>query len=134
MVISYAMGQWLAPWGIEFRIDKLNSFLILIVSFFALYACFFGLRSLKNDIEESKISLFWTSYLLCIWLLGVLITGDAFNIFVFLEISSLATYIIIGLGRDKKALYASFQYLILGTMGATFIVIAIGLLYVSLVL
>ena len=132
MVISYAMGQWLAPWGIEFRIDKLNSFLILIVSFFALYACFFGLRSLKNDIEESKISLFWTSYLLCIsGLLGVLITGDAFNIFVFLEISSLATYIIIGLGRDKKALYASFQYLILGTMGATFIVIAIGLLYVS---
>ena len=132
MVISYAMGQWLAPWGIEFRIDKLNSFLILIVSFFALYACFFGLRSLKNDIEESKISLFWTSYLLCITgLLGVLITGDAFNIFVFLEISSLATYIIIGLGRDKKALYASFQYLILGTMGATFIVIAIGLLYVT---
>ena len=131
MVISYAMGQWLAPWGIEFRIDKLNSFLILIVSFFALYACFFGLRSLKNDIEESKISLFWTSYLLCIsGLLGVLITGDAFNIFVFLEISSLATYIIIGLGRDKKAL-SSFQYLILGTMGATFIVIAIGLLYVS---
>ena len=132
MVISYAMGQWLAPWGIEFRIDKLNSFLILIVSFFSLYACFFGLRSLKNDIEESKISLFWTSYLLCITgLLGVLITGDAFNIFVFLEISSLATYIIIGLGRDKKALYASFQYLILGTMGATFIVIAIGLLYVT---
>ena len=41
------------------------------------------------------------------------------------------TYIIIGLGRDKKALYASFQYLILGTMGATFIVIAIGLLYVT---
>ena len=50
--------QWVNgwPWGIEFRIDKLNSFLILIVSFFALYACFFGLRSLKMILRKVKLS------------------------------------------------------------------------------
>jgi len=69
-------------------------------------------------------------YLLCLaGLLGITITGDAFNIFVFLEISSLSTYVLIALGRDRRALVASYQYLIMGTIGATFVVIGIGLLY-----
>ena len=62
-------------------------------------------------------------------LLGITITGDAFNIFVFLEISSLSTYVLIALGRDRRALVAAYQYLIMGTIGATFFVIGIGLLY-----
>ena len=62
-------------------------------------------------------------------LLGITVTGDAFNIFVFLEISSLSTYVLIALGRDRRALVAAYQYLIMGTIGATFIVIGIGLLY-----
>ena len=57
------------------------------------------------------------------------ITGDAFNIFVFLEISSLSTYVLIALGKDRRALVAAYQYLIMGTIGATFYVIGIGLLY-----
>ena len=64
-----------------------------------------------------------TSYLLCLTgLLGVTITGDAFNIFVFLEISSLSTYVLIATGvrQDRRALTAAYNYLILGTIGATF--------------
>jgi multicomponent Na+:H+ antiporter subunit D len=64
-------------------------------------------------------------------LLGVAITGDAFNLFVFLEISSLSSYVLIAMGHDRRALTASFQYLILGTIGATFIVIGIGLMYMA---
>ena len=54
---------------------------------------------------------------------------DAFNAFVFLEISSLSTYVLIAMGRDRRALLASYQYLIMGTIGATFYVIGVGLLY-----
>ena len=69
-------------------------------------------------------------YLLCLTgLLGIAITGDAFNAFVFLEISSLSTYVLIALGRDRRALLAAYQYLIMGTIGATFYVIGVGLLY-----
>ena len=62
--------------------------------------------------------------------MGIVITGDAFNIFVFLEISSLATYILVAMGayKDKRALTAAYDYLILGTIGATFFVIGIGFL------
>ena len=68
--------------------------------------------------------------LLCLaGLLGICITGDAFNIFVFLEVSSLSTYVLIALGRDRRALVAAYQYLVMGTIGATFFVIGVGLLY-----
>ena len=69
-------------------------------------------------------------YTLCLTgLLGIAITGDAFNVFVFLEISSLATYTLISLGRDRRALLAAYRYLVLGTIGATFFLIGVGLLY-----
>ena len=69
-------------------------------------------------------------FILCLTgLLGIAITGDAFNVFVFLEISSLSSYALIAMGSQRKALTASFQYLIMGTIGATFFLIGVGLLY-----
>jgi multicomponent Na+:H+ antiporter subunit D len=69
-------------------------------------------------------------YLLCLTgLLGIVVTGDAFNLFVFLEISSLSSYVLISLGSTRRALTAAYQYLVMGTIGATFILIGIGLLY-----
>src|SRR5690606_24702360 len=60
----------------------------------------------------------------------IAITGDIFNLYVFLEISALATYTLVSLGSHRRALTAAFQYLIMGTLGATFILIGIGLIYV----
>src|SRR5690606_14887307 len=62
-------------------------------------------------------------------LLGITITGDAFNLFVFMEISSLAMYVLIALGSHRRALLSAYQYLIMGTLGATFYVIGVGMLY-----
>ena len=71
-------------------------------------------------------------YCLCLaGLLGITITGDVFNLFVFLEISSLSTYVLIALGQRRKALVAAYQYLVMGTIGATFYVIGIGFLYLD---
>ena len=70
-------------------------------------------------------------YLLCLGgLIGILSTGDAFNAFVFLEISSLATYVIISMGNDRRGLLAAYQYLIIGTIGATLYVIGVGLIFI----
>lgn len=130
--ISYAMGGWEPPWGIEYRVDAINAFVLLIVSVIGTVVMLAARTSVKVEIQEDKQSLFYTAYLLCLaGLLGITITGDAFNVFVFLEISSLATYILVSLGRDRRALTAAFQYLIMGTIGATFILIGIGLLYMT---
>lgn len=129
-VISYELGGWAAPWGIEYRIDVVNAFVLLIISAIGAIVPLYALRSVEREIAADRISLFYTAYLLCLaGLLGIAATGDAFNVFVFLEISSLSSYILISLGRDRRALTASYQYLVMGTIGATFILIGIGLAY-----
>mgnify|MGYP000309584137 FL=1 len=128
--ISYQLGGWNAPWGIEYRIDLLNAWVLLIVTALSSAVLTAAHTSVSRELEAGRQTVFYTLYLLCFaGLLGIVATGDAFNVFVFLEISSLSTYALIALGRDRRALWASFQYLIMGTIGATFILIGIGFLY-----
>jgi multicomponent Na+:H+ antiporter subunit D len=129
--ISYHMGGWPPPIGIEYRVDLLNAFVLLLVSLVSTIMMPYARRSVAHEIDGDKQAWFYAMYLLCLaGLLGITITGDAFNAFVFLEISSLSTYVMIALGRDRRALVASYQYLIMGTIGATLYVIGIGLLYI----
>ena len=126
--IVYEFGNWPRPLGIEYAVDLTNAFVLVIVSMIAVVVLPIGPG--HSQISEGREYLFYAAFLLCLTgLLGVTITGDAFNIFVFLEISSLATYILISLGQDRRALMAAFTYLIVGTIGASFILIGIGLLY-----
>lgn len=128
--LSYQFGGWEAPWGIEYRIDLLNAPLLLLVSGISAVALFAARKSIEAEIPKDRHTLFYIAWLLCMsGMLGILATGDAFNVFVFLEISSLSTYTLIALGKNRKALWASYQYLIAGTIGATFILIGIGLMY-----
>ncbi|MCK5275151.1 MAG: monovalent cation/H+ antiporter subunit D family protein [Alphaproteobacteria bacterium] len=128
--ISYAVGGWNAPWGIELRVDAANAFVLTIVAGIGAVVMIFARESVEHEIGNARAYLFYATYLLCLaGLLGVTITGDAFNLFVFLEISSLSSYVLISLGKDRRALYAAYQYLILGTIGATFYLIGVGLLY-----
>ena len=130
--ISYEIGGWAPPWGIEYRVGISNAFVLAIVAGIGAVVLPFARRSVAAEVAADRHYLFYTAYLLCLaGLLGVAITGDAFNLFVFLEISSLSSYVLIAIGRDRRALTASFQYLIMGTIGATFIVIGVGLLYLS---
>lgn len=129
-VISYAMGGWEPPWGIEYRIDIANALVALIVSGIAAVTLPYALQSVISEIAEKQHSLFYAAFMLCLTgLLGITQTGDIFNLFVFLEISSLSSYALISLGKNRQALTAAYQYLIMGTIGATFFLIGIGLLY-----
>lgn len=131
-VISYAIGSWPPPWGIEYRVDALNSFVLVLVSLVAAVVAPYARASVAAELPRDQHYLFFTMYSLCLaGLLGIAITGDAFNLFVFLEISSLSSYVLIALGRNRRALLAAYQYLVLGTIGATFYVIGVGLLYLK---
>jgi multicomponent Na+:H+ antiporter subunit D len=128
--ISYDLGGWPAPWGIVYQVDLLSAFILLLVSGIGAIVIAYAPRSLASEIPREKRYLFCTTYLLCLTgLLGIAITGDLFNLFVFLEISSLSSYAMISLGKSRRALPAAFQYLVMGTIGATFILIGIGLMY-----
>lgn len=133
-VVSYAMGGWEPPFGIEFRIDGLNAAIALLLTVMGFITIFFAAPSVEDEVRRDKRSLFYSSFLICYsGLCGVALTGDAFNLFVFLEISSIATYALVAMGHtgDRRALTASFNYLIMGTIGATFFVIGVGFLYMA---
>jgi multicomponent Na+:H+ antiporter subunit D len=128
--ISYAIGAWATPWGIEYRVDMAGALMILIIATIGAVVMPFARHSIQHEIPKKNTGLFYTCYLLCLTgLLGIVVTGDAFNLFVFLEISSLSSYVLISLGSTRRALTAAYQYLVMGTIGATFILIGVGLLY-----
>ncbi len=128
--ISYPLGDWAAPWGIEYRVDRISAFVLVIVSAIGAVVAPFSRASVLREISLRRVYLFFAMYHLCLaGLLGIAITGDAFNLFVFLEISSLSSYALISLGRDRRALTAAYRYLIMGTIGATFYVIGVGFMY-----
>ena len=128
--ISYELGGWDAPWGIEYRIDLLSAYVLLIVSALNLVALLPAFRSVAQEVGEPRQVYFYALHLLCFaGLLGIVATGDAFNVFVFLEISSLSTYALVALGQSRRSVWAAYQYLIIGTIGASFFLIGIGLLY-----
>jgi multicomponent Na+:H+ antiporter subunit D len=131
-VISYYLGDWAPPLGIEYRIDLANALVLVLVSGIAALVFPFSYCSVQAEIDERQSPMFYGALLISMTgLLGVTITGDAFNVFVFLEISSLSTYALIAMGarNDRRALTSAFNYLVMGTIGATFFVIGIGLLY-----
>lgn len=133
-VLSYHLGGWAPPLGIEYRVDAANAFVLLLISGISTVILPYARQSVAHEIKKVSHTLFYCCYLLCFTgLLGVVVTGDAFNVFVFLEISSLSTYVLIAMGaeRDRRALTAAYDYLILGTIGATFFVIGIGFLYIA---
>ena len=128
--VDYTFGGWAAPFGIAYRVDLVNAYVLMIVSTISTVVSVFARASVTSEIEAHNQGFFYTAWLLCLTgLLGIAITGDAFNLFVFLEISSLSSYVLIAMGSDRRALTAAYQYLIMGTIGATFILIGVGLLY-----
>ncbi len=128
--IHYYQGGWLPPWGIEYVVDHLNAAMLVLVLFVSLMSLWYSGPSAEKEIPKSKIPYFYSLYLLQITgLLGIVVTGDMFNLYVFLEITSLSGYALIAMG-EKHAPMAAFNYVIMGTIGACFYLLSVGYLYI----
>lgn len=129
-ILNYAMGGWQAPFGIALSVDAFSAIVLLVVTGAGAASLLAARPSIDQQIELQRQPLFYSAWLLALsGLVGIVVSADAFNIFVFMEISSLASYIIIAGGPDRRALPAVFKYLIMGTIGATFYLIGVGLIY-----
>ena len=128
--LSYHFGNWPTPIGIEYRVDAVNGLLALLISMMALVIVPWMRQSVNQEVPQRQ-GPFYALFLLAMsGLMGITLTGDAFNVFVFLEISSLSTYALVAHGTRRGALLSAFRYLIMGTLGATFYLIGVGLLYI----
>ncbi|MGA0241903.1 MAG: complex I subunit 5 family protein [Candidatus Marinamargulisbacteria bacterium] len=130
-VVSYFFGGWPAPMGIAYQVDHLNALMILMIYVVACLAFVYSLKSVTIEIPESKQSYYYTLYFLLITgLIGITITGDAFNLYVLFEICALSGYALLGMG-GKRAYLATFYYILIGSIGACFYLIGVAYLFIK---
>jgi multicomponent Na+:H+ antiporter subunit D len=123
----YEVGNWSARVGIVLVLDGLSSLLLLAVNVVSAAAMLFSIRYMEQYTAKPKyLSLF---LLMVAGMNGVVISGDIFNLFVFLEIASIASYALVGFGCEHEELEASFKYMVLGTIASSFILLGIALVY-----
>ena len=134
-VISYQLGGWGAKGkygivGIQITVDYLNGLILAAVSSIALLTAIFSKPTVERELEGQQRYFFALYSLLVGGLLGITITGDIFNLYVFMEIAALSSYALIAYGK-KRAYMASFNYLIMGTMGACLYLLGVGFVFVK---
>jgi multicomponent Na+:H+ antiporter subunit D len=128
-IIHYWLGGWRPPWGIEYVVDALNAYVLVIVLFIGLIGAIYSKRSIEHEIEERKHVTFYTIFqLLVAGMCGVAVTGDMFNMYVLYEVASLTAYALIA-SAGGRALRASYTYLIMGSIGICFYLLGVGFLY-----
>ncbi|HAD19689.1 MAG TPA: NADH/ubiquinone/plastoquinone (complex I) [Lachnospiraceae bacterium] len=126
--VSYEMGNWAAPYGIEFYLDSINSVLLVMIFLMGLFSILFSIPFLQQKNRRKSFVYCSVLSLLICGLAGMTATGDVFNFYVFLEITSLAGYTLIAMGGDQGTLSA-FRYLMIGTIGASFYLLGVAFLY-----
>jgi len=126
-VLVYMVGMWKPPIGIAMVMDSLTVFMLVTVNLVAFLITIFSANYMEKFTSKW---IFYTLFLLMLaGMNGVIIAGDMFNLFVFLEIASVASYALVAFGTEKEELEASFKYMVMSTVGSLFILLGIGLLY-----
>lgn len=131
----YTMGGWgvtigSEPIGIVYVIDYLSAPILVVVTAVALLNLVASSKQIDRDFSDKK-GTFYTLYILFVTgLMGIVATGDAFNLYVLLEIAALTGYALIGLGQPRAPL-SSLNYLFIGTIGASFYLLGVGYLYIA---
>ena len=126
--VSYWFGGYRPPYGIEFAIDSLSGTLLVFVSGIGLLSTIYSLAFFKGKSRFRSFGYYSILSLLICGLLGMTSTADVFNLYVFLEITSISGYALIAMGGDRGVL-SSFRYLLIGTIGASFYLLGVGFIY-----
>ena len=126
--VHYEIGGYAVPYGIEFVIDSVNALVLVLISLMGFLTVLFAGHFWSDDRPMVRGAAYAVLSLLITGLLGMTSTGDVFNLYVFLEITSLSAYCLIALG-GSRGVVSAFRYMLVGTVAATFYLIGIGILY-----
>ena len=126
--IIYKMGGWLPPLGIVLSLDMLSFYFSLLITISVMFLILYSIGYIGHHEGKYYVLIFlmWTA------MQGVVLTGDIFNFYVFVELLLITSAALIGFRRNKKGTIASIKYMFYGVIGGLFIFIGIILLYSNL--
>jgi len=127
----YKVGGWepvnKIPIGIYMVMDGFTVIVLCIINIIGFLSAFYSIAYIKRYTAENY---FYALFCLMVaGMNGVVLSGDLFNIFVFLEISVISAYALVAFGVEKNELEASFKYQVLGGLASFLILFGIGFIY-----
>ncbi|MCW7754759.1 proton-conducting transporter membrane subunit [Desulfobotulus sp. H1] len=128
--LTYHMAGWMPPFGIAYRIDTFSAIVLTAIMAVALVNLVASRNRAEKDFAE-KTPAWYALYIFFVCgLAGMVATEDIFNLYVLLEIASLSGYALIGMGNNRAPL-AALNYLIMGTIGASFYLMGVAYIYIA---
>jgi multicomponent K+:H+ antiporter subunit D len=124
-ILTYAVGNWPAPFGIVLVADRLSAWMLLVTAVLALFPLIYASRGI--DVSGRHFHILYQLQLM--GLNGAFLTGDLFNLFVFFEVLLLASYGLILHGGGRLKTRAGLHYVVLNLCGSALFLIAVGTLY-----
>jgi len=126
-IFVYTMGKWFPPKGINLVLDGLSVLMLVVINWIAFFATLYSVSYMRRFTAKAKFySLF---ALMLAGMNGVVLTGDFFNLFVFLEIASIASYALVAFGVEAEELEAAFKYMVMSSVASILVLFSVGLLY-----
>ncbi|HDO26498.1 MAG TPA: proton-conducting membrane transporter [Bacteroidetes bacterium] len=127
--IVEVIAGWRPPLGINLVFSAFSGFLVTLVVFMGLLIWVYSYRFKRNvDFEPAK-KYFLLLMMLITGSVGIILTGDIFNMFVFIEITGISGYALTAFYTGRDSAEASFKYLMLGSIASTFLLLAIMIIY-----
>jgi multicomponent Na+:H+ antiporter subunit D len=126
---TYQIGAWGAPLGIDLVVDGFSILMIALTGLLTLILTIYSTAYFAGDPKSLRFWPLW--WLLIAGLNALFVSGDAFNIYVSLEIIGLSAAALVALQSSREALEAALRYLLVGLLGSLFYLMAIAILYRS---
>jgi multicomponent Na+:H+ antiporter subunit D len=127
--VVHRMGAWKLPIGIGLVLDALSAFMLILVSVIALCSVLFSLKYIQHLGRDVR---YYALFMILVTgMNGVVVTGDIFNLFVFMEIALFAALALVAFGGRPHEFEASFKYAVMASISASLILIGIAVVYSS---
>src|SRR5699024_698995 len=120
-------GSWSAPFGIVIVAGFFSTLMLLLTSILSVACLFFAFKTITPKRETFYFCPFY--FFLLAGANGAFLTGDIFNLFVFCEVTLMASYALIVNGGTKLQLRESFKYMIINVFASALFVVAVAWLY-----
>lgn len=125
--LALQLGEWAAPFGITFAIDRLSAMMLVITGFVHVMGSVYAISEINED--SAKAGFFPLLQTLVMGVSGAFSTGDLFNLYVWYEVMILSSFALLVIGKDSLQLEGTFKYAVLNFLSSTFFLIGLGLLY-----
>lgn len=126
-IISVQIGGWKAPFGITLVADLLSAGIVFLTSFTTLMVAVYSLQSM--DRHRKNFGFFPVLLLMLFGVIGALLAGDIFNLYVWFEIIMVSTFVLLTLGGTKDQLEGSIKYVVINFLASSILLAGIGVLY-----